>query len=68
MDAYGEGNVQKTIHIYAKSEAIFYAQKWGLWRMPKKTAVQKLAIEVAKFQYFKWFKSNPNALPFITMT
>lgn len=36
--------------------------------MPKKIAVQKLTTEVEEFQYFKWFKSNPNALSFIIMT
>jgi len=27
LEAYGEKDVEKTIHIYARTEAIFYAQK-----------------------------------------
>lgn len=27
LEAYGEKDVEKTIHIYARAEAIFYAQK-----------------------------------------
>lgn len=53
LEAYVKEKVEIMTHNYAKTEAIFYVQRWGLWRMLKKIAVQKLNTGVAQFQYLK---------------
>lgn len=68
LEAYIKEKIEIMTHNYARTDAVFYVQKWVLRSLLKKIAVQKLTTEVAEFQYLKQFKSNPNSLSSITIT